>query len=283
MSGFASRIRGLGASVIRRALGSSAKVLPDADTLDLQESLSITRRMDYPKADIYLSVTSKIELDARLNSCEKEPETVQWAEESLSPGDVLFDIGANVGAYSLVASKFHKGKVKVFSFEPAFPTFAKLCTNVAINGVSDCMVPMQIALSDRTGLQTFNYQNIDPGGALHALGDAVNFQGETFVPTFVQTVLGYSIDDLVAGFLPAPTHIKLDVDSIELEIIRGARNTMTRPEFKSILVEVEEGTSSGQQIISLLEEMGLRVASKHRYEYGGTSKWADTHNYIFVR
>src|SRR5688572_14716010 len=62
------------------------------------------RRLDYDRADIYLRVTSKVE-GFRIHACAKEPFTIEWIHGQLRAGDVLYDIGANVGAYSLVAAK----------------------------------------------------------------------------------------------------------------------------------------------------------------------------------
>ncbi len=151
--------------------------LPDSVKLAIKTELEIVGKLDYDQQEILLAIESAIEYGIRTNSCKKEPETVQWIETLIREGDVLYDVGANVGAYSLVAAKFFNHKVKVYAFEPSFVNFAQLCKNVVLNRCSDCLYPLQIGLSDRTGVETFNYQNLDAGGALSALGKPYRLEG----------------------------------------------------------------------------------------------------------
>jgi hypothetical protein len=129
-------------------LGSMVKLFPDSSQVTLKSGINVVRKMDYRQRDIFLAMDSDFEYRVRLHSCEKEPETVDWIETFMKEGDVLYDVGANIGAYSLVASKFFYGKVKVYAFEPAFPNFAQLCKNLALNGCQGAVVPLQVALSD---------------------------------------------------------------------------------------------------------------------------------------
>jgi hypothetical protein len=75
-----------------------------ADAFIELQAANKPRRLDYDRADIYLRVTSKAET-FRVKACAKEPFTIDWIHAHLAAGDVLYDIGANVGAYSLVAAK----------------------------------------------------------------------------------------------------------------------------------------------------------------------------------
>jgi len=200
-------------------------------------------------------------------------------------GDVYYDIGANVGAYALVAAKHFRGKVQVYAFEPSFPTFKQLCTNVALNDCQGSITPLQVALSDRTGVEVLNYSSLLPGSALHALGQAVDYKGDKFQPVVKQAVLAYALDDLIRQFsLPLPTHIKLDVDGIELSILEGAVKTLASASLRSVLVEILEGDPHSAVMVSLLERSGLKFQSKHKYIHGGdTGPSSRIYNYIFHR
>lgn len=261
------------------------KLLPDSILLDIKERIDIVKKMDYGRLDIFLNVDSRIEHSTRLHSCKKEPETIDWIETFFKEGDIFFDIGANVGAYSLVASKFYNGKITVYAFEPGFPNFVQLCKNIFINGCQQGIIPLQIALSDKTIVDTFNYDNITPGGALHALGRPIDYKGDIFEPIFKQSVLSYRIDDLVKEFnVPIPNHIKIDVDGIEFRILKGAKETLSNSLVKSIILEVEEGDEEADQIIEFLAGKGFKFHSKHKYVYGGdTGPFSRTHSYIFHR
>jgi len=236
------------------------------------------KKMDYKRHDIFLNIESETELMTRLNSCKKEPETVEWIEDNFKKGDVFFDIGANVGVYSLVTAKFLRGKVKIYAFEPGFSNYRKLCENVRLNDCQDCIVPIPLAVSDVTGLSTFNYSSLIVGNAAHALGESLNHLGKPFTPVFKQKMLSFKIDELVQ-YLGFPDWIKIDVDGIENLVLIGADNTLRNTTVKSVLVEVIESRPETQEIVDFLAERGFVLKSKHKYVYG----ISPGHNYIFVR
>ena len=261
------------------------RLLPDRLVVIIRSKSEIVRKMDYEHEDVLLIVDSEIEMGVRLHSCKKEPETVQWIETNFKENDVFFDVGANVGAYSLVASKFFNGNIKAYAFEPGFVTFGHLCRNILINRCQASITPLQIALSDKTNLDTFNYANLIPGGALHALGEPIDYKGDQFEPVLRQPVFCYRIDDLVQNFqIPVPNHIKLDVDGIEFNILKGADETLNNPSVKSIILELDDGDQQGITIADYLASKGFEFQSKHKYVYGGNSgPLSQVYNYIFRR
>ena len=66
-------------------------ILPDASLLDLKNEISVVKKLDYEQRDIFLAVDSRIELETRLHSCKKEPDTVEWIETFLKSGDVFIE------------------------------------------------------------------------------------------------------------------------------------------------------------------------------------------------
>ena len=239
-----------------------AELLPDAARISLKSKINIVKRMDYERHDVFLNVDSEIEHRVRLASCQKEPDTVKWIETIMKDGEVFFDIGANTGAYSLVASKFFEGQVKVYAFEPAFLNFSQLCKNLILNQCQETITPFQVALSDETGVQTFNFHNLIPGGAVHALGQAVDHQGDHFDPISKQPVLMYRLDDFIKQFqIPGPNHLKIDVDGTEFSVLNGMDETLGNRSVRSVMLELNEGTGDGEQIFDYLSKKGFEVHS----------------------
>src|SRR5438067_1584161 len=70
-------------------------------------------------------------------------------------GSVALDVGANVGCYALLFGQWVGPTGKVFAFEPAPEAFVGLCRHLALNAQSAAVVPIQMALSDSSGLQSF--------------------------------------------------------------------------------------------------------------------------------
>jgi len=263
--------------VIEPLLISITKAVPDRILVRIKSNTQIIGKMDYRRCNIFLNIDSEIEYNTRLYSCEKETETVQWIETFFKEGQVFYDVGSNIGAYSLVASKFLKGHIQVYAFEPSFVTYPQLCKNISLNDCQETIMPMQIALSDQTGIENFNYNNLIPGGALHALGESIDYKGDVFEPVYKQPILAYRLDDLIRLFhIPLPNHIKIDVDGIEFKVLKGAEHTLRDQSVKSVIVELEDEDDEANTIIEFLGEKGLKFSSKDTSQY-------KTCNYLFCR
>ena len=225
--------------------------------------------MDYSEHEIFVC------RGIRANSCKREPETVEWVENYIKPGQVFFDVGSNIGTYSLIAAKYHKGTVKVYAFEPAFQNFPILIKNILRNNCGEIVFPLNVPLDEVDTLATFNYSSLEEGSALHAFGDPIDYKGEAFQPIFKQLAMSTTIDRLVQHYgLLRPNHIKLDVDGLELKILKGAKTTISGDYFKSLLVEVSERFDL-EELSSFLRVCGLHFSEK--YDHPATS------NYIYIR
>ena len=93
---------------------------------------------------------------------EEEPETLRWLDE-LDVDDVLWDVGANVGMYSLYAGKFRG--CRVVAFEPEAQNYALLVDNFALNGLGDRCFPVMTALYDSDGFGYLDVRYVTKGGA----------------------------------------------------------------------------------------------------------------------
>lgn len=212
---------------------------------------------------------------------EKEPETIEWID-SFAPGDTLWDIGANVGIYSVYAGV--KG-IRTHSFEPHFANYHQLCASIALNGLQDEVTPLCLAFADGKSVGTLNLASIDVGTSMSNFGEAVDFRGKPFQPAFRQGMIGYDIDSFIADFgLDTPTHLKIDVDGIELPIVQGARATLANPALKSVSIElIETDTAQIDAVTEILEAAGLHFIHKKQNAAFATPETRDVKNYLFHR
>jgi FkbM family methyltransferase len=253
-------------------------LLPPVEAVRVKEGIDIVRPLDYSRSTIFTRLISRTQFN-RLAAQRKEPETVAWIESQLRPGDVFYDVGANIGAYSLIAHTVTEGRCQIYAFEPSFSTFAALCDNVFLNRFQESIVPLNVVLSDFTGLAPFAYSKLAPGAALHnQVEQGTDLRAETGEPSLVQVMPYFRLDDLVELLkLPLPTHVKIDVDGHEAKVIRGAARTLSSHAIRSILVEIDEGGYENQAIADWMEKHGFELESRSQRV---TDKYF---NWIFIR
>jgi FkbM family methyltransferase len=221
--------------------------------------------VDYPRDAIWITVSTPMEQRWRAKTCAKEPFTVDWIERELRDNDVFYDIGANVGVFSLIAARRTRGLTAV-AFEPGYASYARLCDNIVLNACDHSIIPIPLPLADRTGLAGFKYRSLHAGQSRHTLMDSgIGRQKEKASPRYTQPVLAMRLDDVVSQFeLPAPTHIKLDVDGAELRVLHGASKTLKHSGLKTIFAEVDRPL--WDEVTHLLAAAGFRMAERHARE-----------------
>lgn len=229
--------------------------LTDRDAMDLLQDLGRTTRLAYSKTEVLLHTETRSAY-LRSRAALKEPWTVAWLESCLQPGEVLYDIGANTGVYSLVAAKLHGPALRVFAFEPAFANFSDLNRNIVLNVVEKQITALPVALSDRERLISFGFRNLQAGAALHGVEEAVGKGGEE--ATHVLSVLGRPLDTIVNSLgLPAPHHVKIDVDGGELEVLAGGGETLKSPHLRTVMIEITSDAEMAESVDRFFVERGL--------------------------
>ena len=206
----------------------------------------------------------------------KERDTIEWIK-TFEPGDVFYDIGANVGAFTIYAAVSRRAMV--YAFEPAFHNFYLLNRNIILNDLH-CVHPFNLAFSDEDKKEKIFMKTVLDGDAGVNLGESVDCNRVAFVPAYAQTVLGYALDSFVERFdSDFPNHIKIDVDGLEPDIIRGAAKTLSDPRLKSLLIEIDEGDPENMEMVRRIEDVGFTARKSELAHYQAVSFI----NYIFTR
>ena len=187
----------------------------------------------------------------------KDPRMLEWFRR-FEPGEVFYDIGANVGGYTLAAAAMHGDSVRIVAIEPSFSSFESLARNLSANGLLGLAIPLQIALLDGTALKPIYYNRSTAAGvSLHAVGTPLSALGERIVPVEVQMVPTYALDDIIAALdLPRPTRIKIDVDGYEEQVLRGATMTLTDGTVRDLFIEVVDHDGDGTRLKSVTGCLG---------------------------
>lgn len=205
--------------------------------------------LDYEPHRLVVRVSSAEVARARLHPVAKEPWTVEWLQRSVRADDVVWDVGANVGAYSLIAATL--GARAVVAFEPGYATYATLCENVFLNGLERVVAPLPVALGDETKLGSFGYRDLRAGAASHTVGS-----GEQAL-----AALSLRADEAVDRLgVPAPTLVKLDVDGAEAAVLAGGESVFAAGRLRGVIVEVERAREA--QLAAALGAAGLELVHR---------------------
>jgi FkbM family methyltransferase len=140
-----------------------------------------------------------------------EPAQTQLFQELVKPGDVVYDVGAHFGYYTLLASKLVGEKGKVLAFEPSPNNLSRLYRHIEINARKNVEV-LELAVSDHEG--TAHFETRTGSGVGHLAEDG---------PLEVKLT---TLDRLTNQ--PLPNVMKIDVEGAEVGVLQGAKGMFAR-------------------------------------------------------
>jgi len=155
-----------------------------------------------------------------------ECQLIEWSKQFCNSSKIFLDIGAHTGTYAISLAPYSKS---VMAFEPQRATYYALCGSVAASGLSDKVVCHQFGLGaeEQVGIQALKIVSNDGGGSSLAPAENERVLREEAVE--IRTL--DSIDIRNVGF------IKMDVENNELNVLRGALNTLRESGYPPILFE----------------------------------------------
>jgi FkbM family methyltransferase len=148
-----------------------------------------------------------------------EPATLRLMTEYLRQGDVVMDVGANIGLMSLHAARLVGPEGRVWSFEPSPFILERLQENIALNGFENVISAINVALGDRSEVrEVFRYPGVNLGrtSLIHSGGGVAD--GKVAVDTVDHVVSANGIDEV--------RFLKVDVEGFELQVLRGAQSLL---------------------------------------------------------
>ncbi len=196
----------------------------------------------------------------------KEPTTIPYLE-TFDKDDLMLDIGANVGMYTVYASVMTG--CRVVSIEPEALNYAELNKNIYLNGLHGRVRAYCAAASEKFAIDKLLLGGFTVGHSHHDFGEN-SWKKEmkwsekvTIAPEdrIAQGSIAVAIDDLVAqGVMEIPQHIKVDVDGWENKVIAGAKKTLADPGVKTALMELDYRLDGTEAIIEFMESLGWKYS-----------------------
>ncbi len=185
----------------------------------------------------------------------KEPETVNWIK-NFNKESCFFDIGANIGIYSLFAAKLNHS---IVSFEPESHNFAALNINIYDNNFNKKIISYPISLDEKIIISQLNIFKFRFGGSGHSFDRSLNSQGKEFDKSYVQGSISVTLDKFCEETKIYPDYIKIDVDGNELRVIHGMKDLLASKKIKSILIELDRTFSEHMKVISVLKSFDYKL------------------------
>lgn len=188
-----------------------------------------------------------------------EPELAETCVANLDPARDAIDVGANVGFYTnLLARKLRHGRV--LAIEPTPNAAAKLRANIERNGIAARTLVYEGVASDREGIRSLN--TIAGKEEYSSLGQLrhPSILNEKFETKEVQSS---TIDALVERYQLNPGFIKIDVEGVEHEVLRGAESTLRK--FRPVVLSELSGAllrhngTSVAEVVTYMRGLGYRV------------------------
>jgi FkbM family methyltransferase len=199
--------------------------------------------------DLWLRVNPRTGNDNYMGTI--EPEVQEALLDHLRPGDVFYDIGANIGFFTLVGSRLVGPGGRVLAFEAEPEALVCLREHLVRNGCANAEVK-NAAVCSASG--TVEFLRCDPSiSPDRGLGRVVTEEsaGER-IP-----VPAVALDDVIET-RPAPDFVKCDAEGAEVEVFRGARRLL-REKRPKILCEIHS-QENGRLLGEMLGNLGYRLS-----------------------
>jgi len=188
----------------------------------------------------------------------RQPATIAWID-AFQPNSVFWDVGANIGVYTLYAAL--RGDTSVVAFEPAAVNYFLLAANCEANKFDSRVQCLLVGLGRERSIARLEVSQFAAGKSFSFLGKEQPYQGR-------QAALVLSMDQLIEDYgMACPNYIKIDVPGISEDVINGGERMLRRPELREIHIELTT-SKGGQRIADTLGRYGFVVAARN--EHGGS-------------
>jgi FkbM family methyltransferase len=190
---------------------------------------------------------------------EYEPETVQEFLKVLQQGDVVVDVGAHIGFYSLLAADKVGEWGHVYAFEPAPDTFEILKANISMN-VCDNITAINKAVTNNLGVAQMHLL----GSTANSLFESSRSRSHDSKTITVETTSLDSFFQPNEALIPKIRVIKLDAEGAEILALKGMRTLIEKAKSLCLICELKRETlemanSEPKDLLELLQELDFKI------------------------
>lgn len=170
-------------------------------------------------------------------------------------GDVVVDVGANVGVFTLKARKQTGERGRVIAFEPEKKNYVRLCRNIGVNRFYD-VFPMNVAVTDFDGITDFYVKD---ASVEHTLLPVTSLSYETRTVTVRKVQARRLLSVLNELGVSQVDFLKIDAEGVELEVLRGAKELLSDKRIKKVSVATYHSKEETKTVGNFLQSLGYFV------------------------
>ncbi len=230
-------------ALIAKCVGATTFFLPEKRRRDIDIRIMeiLDQRLVFRgKTGAYYHVHNQRLLKRAL---EGKPRQISWID-GFPAGSTFWDVGSNVGVYSMYAAM--RG-LNVVAIEPETRSFDLLQRNAQLNRLSSLVTALNVALYETTGLVPLRIAHEGAGMPHHQIDVTSGAD---------RKIMAFTASDLCQIMkVPPPNYVKIDVDGSELQVIRGL--DLTSSALRGVLCEFRDN-GDAVEIFSLFDRHGFR-------------------------
>ena len=171
-------------------------------------------------------------------------------------GDIVVDVGANVGVFTLKASKTIGQHGKIIAFEPQSRNYEWLCRNLRINGCSN-VLPINAAISDRNVTSDFYVKEVPLQNTLLP-ETTLTIETHTIDTVKVKVrTLSSVLDEVGVNKID---FLKVDAEGVELEVLKGAVDLLRGKKIRKLSVATYHSKDQTNIISCFLRNFGYQLS-----------------------
>lgn len=216
-------------------------------------------------------ISTRIEAEKIIEK-DNEADLLETFLAEIRPGDTIFDIGANIGLYTLPSALKLRGSGSVHAFEPVPLWFRRLRENIRLNRLSslDHVFSYNVGLSDKDEICELVMKGLQ-GSGMGSITAKYTGQLDRRKTVVIPVKLVRGDDFLLKEKVPGPNIVKIDVEGAELAVLEGLNKSLQYSACRFILCEVHPQFMVGapEGVEKLLKEYGfdIQISGLRRTEY----------------
>ena len=191
----------------------------------------------------------------------------KWANEIIGFNDIVYDLGANIGNYSILFAKkiqHNDGFGHIYSFDPNVLNYKRLRKNVSINSVQNFITTLPIGVSNSDSIQNYVEERLNTSGGSGKIEDK---KGKN-------SILALTMETIInLKTIQQPNHIKIDIDYFTKKLFENT-GWLKLKSLKSVYIEIN--SSEKEFVINKFYQNNFKL-------YNKDIEQNNTCNYLFIK